>query len=49
MSLVYIWLFAGFFVGSLAMIWWTLFVDHDLTEEPEEDKDNPLAGVDGVS
>lgn len=53
MAIVAFWLFIGFFLGSLALIWWTLYVDHDLTEEPceeEEDKgDNPLAGVDGVS
>lgn len=53
MAIVGFWLFLIFFVGSLAIIWWTLLVDHDLTEEPyeEEDKkdDNPFAGQDGVS
>lgn len=52
MAEVAFWLVLGFFVGSLAIIWWILYVDHDLREEPyEEDvkSSNPLAGVDGVS
>lgn len=52
MAILAFWLFLGFFVGSLAIIWWTLLVDHDLTVEPYEEgkkDDNPLAGVDGVS
>lgn len=49
MPTVIFWLVLIFFVGSLAIIWWTLFVDHDLQEEPEDDKrDDPYAG-DGVS
>lgn len=51
MAIVAFWLFLGFFVGSLAIVWWALYVDHDLKEEPEEAEDdttNPLAGVDGV-
>lgn len=49
MPTVIFWLVLIFFVGSLAIIWWTLFVDHDLQEEPEDDKRNdPYAG-DGVS
>lgn len=55
MAIVAFWLFLGFFVGCLAIIWWTLYVDHDLNEEsmPGEEEDdkssNPLAGQDGVS
>jgi len=52
MAIVAFWLALIFFVGCLAMVWWLLLVDHDLTEEPlEKDQDdgNPFAGVDGVS
>lgn len=54
MAILAFWLFLGFFVGSLAIVWWTLYVDHDVSEEPDEPDDkssdtNPLAGVDGVS
>lgn len=53
MALVIWWLFLGFFVGCLAIIWWALFVDHDLTEEPYDDEgdkgESLLAGMDGVS
>ncbi|CAM9370706.1 unnamed protein product [Ascophyllum nodosum] len=45
MAAVMFWLVLIFFVGCLAIIWWTLFVDHDLQEEPEDDKhDDPFAG-----
>lgn len=46
------WLFVGFFVGSLALVWWVLYVEHDLTEEPEEEDDKgeaPLTGMDGLT
>lgn len=53
MAILAWWLVVGFFVGSLAIIWWTLLVDHDLNEEPyeevKEQEDNILAGLDGVS
>lgn len=54
MAILAFWLFLGFFVGSLAIVFWTLYVDHDVTEEPDEADDknadsNPLAGLDGVS
>lgn len=54
MAILAFWLFLGFFVGSLAIVWWTLYVDHDVTEETYEEDDksadsNPLAGLDGVS
>lgn len=45
----------GFFVGSLAIVWWVLFVEHDLTPESLEDdgqndgEEALLAGMDGVS
>lgn len=55
MATIVWWLFLGFFVGSLAIIWWVLFVEHDLEPESLED-DGPhdgeealLAGMDGVS
>ena len=45
----------GFFVGGLAIVWWVLFVEHDLTPESleddgQQDGEEPLlAGMDGVS
>lgn len=50
MAAVAAWLFLVFFVGCLTIIWWTLYVDHDLTEETyEEEPGDSLAGLDGVS